>query len=261
MKNLAISVCPECNRGPKILNRIHPDTKIRICKLCFRKITGRIEIGICPDCNRTKQLYHKHPITHQIICQRCYRTIQNKNANTICPRCQNKKYLDRKDPITSELICRTCYHSLFLEKGRTAKVGTCPICHNPSLQLRNRINGKNICYNCYIKFLDTKSKIYPKGICPACHRGPTILCHLHKQTEELICSRCSNIVSGKIIRCPLCLNSFYLSKQYKYSVDNVPICHQCFDKYSGKKRQIISHINYYRFVLDSIIEQLKTKMI
>lgn len=260
MWNLVINICPECSRGPKLLNRRHPETKIKICRLCYRKITGRIEIGICPTCNRQKQLYHEHPETHLRICQRCFRTVQEKNANTICPRCKNEKYLDRKDPITNKLVCRTCYHSLFVKKGRLTKVGTCPICHNPQLQLQNRIDGQNVCYNCYIKFLGTKKKIYPKGICPICHRGPIILCRRHKQTNQLICSRCGDIVSGKIIQCPLCLNSFYLSKKYSYFVDNIPICHQCFDERFDKRRLITYYISYYRFVLSSIIAQLEAQI-
>ena len=138
-------ICPECQKGPRDIHHLHPETRQHICWSCYQKLRGKF--GICPECQKGPRDIHRlHPETRQHICQNCYRKLRGKFG--ICSECQKgPRDIHRLHPETRQPICQSCYRKL------RGKFGICSECQKGPRDIHylHPETRQPICQSCYRK--------------------------------------------------------------------------------------------------------------
>ena len=70
-------ICSRCQKGPKDIYYLHPETKEAICCSCYLKLKGKF--GICSQCQKgPKDIHYLHPETKEAICRSCSQKLRQK---------------------------------------------------------------------------------------------------------------------------------------------------------------------------------------
>lgn len=141
LRNRRKGFCSLCNGGPKLLERVDPQTKLKICRKCSDEIRGcksSHPLGTCEKCLEEKRLISNKTR----LCSRCFNKAYKQG---FCPNCgKGPRTLANRDPETKMLICQYCFNqaSGYKQKIRS---GFCSQCGKGPRNIHYRNETCNVC--------------------------------------------------------------------------------------------------------------------